>query len=553
MALRRMLREAQVRAKRLDLVPGEAAEALAGADLVIFESAQLLLKRIFRLHPEAQDGEQLLALSSESEPDLLLRVLAAANYRRRRLSRVRAREVAGLRAVRLAEAEAAREAKRQRIADMDASLHGLVGYNDYGCRCGKCRSAYTKDSKQREQVRQERAKVTRLARKLAHAERVAAMDPTLHGVTGYNEYGCRCLICREAETIATKERLEEWQRRRLTQRFGGVVEQGGIPEISPLEVLRRSLCERFQGVSLDAHFSGEVVQTSHGACLDIQTQIPGVGYPSLEREVIEAAIMSQLCLLDHIGAATMARLQSMGYQRITDLVDHYIHGVAAAQLIGTWTNGRVSILHETIVRRLGGWAGASLGVHLGCLFPSAKVVILDLETLGLGGAAVFLFGIAEYSPTGLNVHQFLARDGSEEPAALIAALDRLRTADVVLTYNGRSADLPWLRQRALYYRVGEVPDFLHLDLLPVMQYRKRHDLLSGSQLVDCRLPTVAATLLGVVRDSDDIPSWAIPEFYRSYEQEHNIGPLVPIVEHNQADLAAVGHLYNKLLSEVCCD
>lgn len=564
--LRRSLIYAHSRARALDLRPEEANEALAGGDHAVLGAARMLLASLSRSSASLDSASKILRLAIESDDAVLIRLLRAANHRQEQLARARIRSsretlarardrarrvretvIRERQSRRQAAAAAEKVAKQQRIDAMDPSLHGLIGYNEYECRCGKCRYAYTRDYRQKEELRRQRAASARQARKLAKQERLAAMDPALHGITGYEDYGCRCATCREAKTQAD---IEAWRSRaRVRQPWVS----GQVDEDSLLEKLRRSLCDRHRGVPLESYFSGEVIETSQGQCFDIQTEVSGIGFPSLEVDMIEAAILSQLCLLDGVGPATMARLRAEGYLRITDLVGHYAYGAAAAHVAGAWIGGQLATLHQIIVRRLGGGAGSSLGVHLGGMVPPEKMVILDLETLGLYNAPVFLLGIAEYCSSGLQVHQLLARSGAEEPPALLAALARLATADVVLTYNGRAADIPWLRQRANYYHLGPVPEPLHFDLLPVMRYRNRHDLLSGAHLLDCRLPTVAETFLGVARDLGDVPSWAIPEWYKSYEKERNIGPLIPIVEHNRADLVAVGHLYAKLLSEVCPD
>lgn len=536
--LRRSLAHAQGRASGLKLLPEEAKDALAGDDPAVMCAARMVLARLLRSHRDISSGSALLGVAIKASDRTLLSLLGVTNRRQEQLERARNRR-------RLADRAAEREAKRARLAAIDPALHGLIGYNEYECRCGKCRYAYTKDRKQRALIRKQRARETRQAKRLAQAERLAAMDAALHGVVGYTEYGCRCVTCREGKT---KAGIEAWRSRPMAPQdwTWGKDDPGTL-----LEDLRRSLCARYKGVTLEDFFSGEVIETPQGPCLDIQTEVLGVGYPALPSELIEAAVLSDLRLLDRVGPATMAKLQARGYLRITDLVDDYIYGPSATLLASAWTDRRLEALHQRLLDRLGGQAGASLGVNMGCLVPREKVAVVDLETLGLYDAPVFLFGIAEYSETGLNIHQFLARSGAEEPAALLAALGRLSRVNLILTYNGRAADLPWLRQRAAYYRLGPIPEPLHLDLLPVVRHRKRRKLFPGAPLIDCRLPTVTEVLLGVARDPDDVPSGAIPGFYKWYEKEHNIGPLVPIVQHNRADLVAVGHLFSKLLSEVC--
>jgi hypothetical protein len=71
--------------------------------------------------------------------------------------------------------------------------HGASGYNNYGCRCYRCRAGHAAD------VRQQQA--TRRAR--------LAADPTLvpHGrESTYGNWGCRCRPCTSAYSSACYER-----------------------------------------------------------------------------------------------------------------------------------------------------------------------------------------------------------------------------------------------------------------------------------------------------------------------------------------------------------
>jgi hypothetical protein len=44
----------------------------------------------------------------------------------------------------------------------------------------------------------------------------------------------------------------------------------------------------------------------------------------------------------------------------------------------------------------------------------------------------------------------------------------------------------------------------------------------------------------------DLPSSLVPDFYNTYLETGNIGPLIPIIEHNKHDLIALGVLLVEL-------
>ena len=67
------------------------------------------------------------------------------------------------------------------------------------------------------------------------------------------------------------------------------------------------------------------------------------------------------------------------------------------------------------------------------------------------------------------------------------------------------------------------------------------------KLPDCRLDTVEK-YIGIKRDIN-IPGALVPHFYDTYLRTKNVGPLVPIVEHNRQDLLTLGSLFSKLYEE----
>ena len=74
---------------------------------------------------------------------------------------------------------------------------------------------------------------------------------------------------------------------------------------------------------------------------------------------------------------------------------------------------------------------------------------------------------------------------------------------VLVSFNGKSFDLPYVSQRAAYYGTVIRNDPLHLDLLG---YSRR--LFSG-KTTDCRLSTLAREILGMARDLD-VPGSLVP-------------------------------------------
>ena len=150
------------------------------------------------------------------------------------------------------------------------------------------------------------------------------------------------------------------------------------------------------------------------------------------------------------------------------------------------------------------------------LHDEAEHVYLDLETLGLFSRPVILFGIARLRGGRVEVEQHLVRDPAHERGALAAALAALGDAGLLVSFNGRSFDVPYLAERAAYYGLDHAVPAHHLDLLPVARRLWR------DRLPDCRLSTIEAGVLGHGR-TDDLPSAMVPEFYTAYHRSGQPG------------------------------
>lgn len=174
-----------------------------------------------------------------------------------------------------------------------------------------------------------------------------------------------------------------------------------------------------------------------------------------------------------------------------------------------------------------------------CLF-------LDLETTGLAGAGSvpFLVGVAYTDPNANYVllRQYFLRDLGEE-AAVLHDLGRLMAERPhLITFNGRTFDLPLLQNRYRHHRHLALPHQQpHLDLLTVARklWRSSHASLALSHLEKERL--------GITRTQEDVAGYLIPQLYYTYLRTREIDPLRRIFYHNQTDLLSMV----ALLQESC--
>src|SRR5881296_662619 len=75
---------------------------------------------------------------------------------------------------------------------------------------------------------------------------------------------------------------------------------------------------------------------------------------------------------------------------------------------------------------------------------------LDTETTGLAGGAgtyAFLIGVGSIDEEGFRVRQFFMRDFGDEGSLLAALTEHLSRFEVLITYNGKTYDVPLLETR----------------------------------------------------------------------------------------------------------
>jgi len=188
--------------------------------------------------------------------------------------------------------------------------------------------------------------------------------------------------------------------------------------------------------------------------------------------------------------------------------------------------------------------GSGLWAQAGQMLRPAEVnvedlIFLDLETTGLGSSPLFLVGTMAWDAGGLVVRQYFARDYSEERAAVYCFLRLCEGRKLLISFNGKSFDLPFVRMRAAANGLICRFDPPHLDLLHVARRVWR------DRVPDCKLQTLERVLCGRPR-TDDIPGHLIPDAYHEYVRTRNAVRMVNVLEHNFLDLVTLADLIVRL-------
>ncbi|MCB8944504.1 MAG: ribonuclease H-like domain-containing protein [Ardenticatenaceae bacterium] len=174
-----------------------------------------------------------------------------------------------------------------------------------------------------------------------------------------------------------------------------------------------------------------------------------------------------------------------------------------------------------------------------CLF-------LDTETTGLAGAGTvaFMVGAAFVEGDAVVVRQYFLRDHGDEPAMLLLLDELLADKKALVTFNGRSFDLPLLDRRFLMNRLpADLLDRPHIDLL--LPARR----LWRSRLQSVSLKNLETNLLGVRRTHEDVPGFAIPGLYHDYIRTGDARQMARVFYHNEIDMLSMVTLLPRVIRQ----
>ncbi len=229
----------------------------------------------------------------------------------------------------------------------------------------------------------------------------------------------------------------------------------------------------------------------------------------------------------------------------------------------------------------GGWSRLHVLAGAPC---GTRLLFVDLETTGLAGGAgtqAFLVGCAWFDGGTFRVRQFLLTSPRGERAMLDAVARLAGESDTVVTYNGKSFDLPLIETRYLFQRMSTpFAGKPHVDMLHTARRLWRSDARGderggahserGSAPHDgrgdgwgrraptafeqgvgvsgrsssCRLSELERTLCGHERDGD-VPGFEIPARYFRYIRTGDPSSLVDVLEHNRLDLVSLALLTSR--------
>lgn len=170
-----------------------------------------------------------------------------------------------------------------------------------------------------------------------------------------------------------------------------------------------------------------------------------------------------------------------------------------------------------------------------------KAMFLDLETTGFSNTPLFLVGLIYFDGASFVIDQLFARDYSEEANLLHYFSEFALEFDILVTFNGKTFDAPFVRDRMIYHRKRFRWTQTHVDILHHSRRRWKNEL------PDCKLQTLEREICGR-RRFGDVPGELVPDVYREFVRSGDIRLLADVFHHNALDLITLAELTVMLLS-----
>jgi uncharacterized protein len=258
----------------------------------------------------------------------------------------------------------------------------------------------------------------------------------------------------------------------------------------------------------------------------------------------------------------MDRLQSLGVSVGTENLPAQSEPPKRVQNLAAYLGGEeVETIYGPVIRIVKDYPLGFLHGNLQCDIPETTPIFqswaslrevpnrnsflfLDTETSGLSsgtGTFAFQVGIGIFTESSLRVIQYFLESPANEPAMLAQLIKDIDGTSVFVTYNGKSFDIPLLRNRFILNRI-ECPfePYDHADLLHIT--RKLYKFF----LPERNLGVVEKEILDLQRDELEVPGWMVPEIYTEFLRDHNPEPIKRVLYHNEIDIVSLAALYQHI-------
>ncbi len=305
--------------------------------------------------------------------------------------------------------------------------------------------------------------------------------------------------------------------------------------------LKEKLMIEYENKSLKDVMDCKIASSSFGDVVKI-TKREKVDF-NIENNNFKEQMNANLKLLPKIGLKTEENLKNKGYDTIESLKSHDKYGDLAEKFLKNLDEMTFCEIIDLLDSNRYSKKCRQNVLKSISLTDKENFKFMDIETKGLSNVPIILIGVAEIKGNVIEASQYFLRDYTEEANIIDAYLSHLDEDSVHVTFNGKTFDVPYIKNRCIYNRIDADLDLAHLDL---MYFAKN---LWGEKLPNCQLQTIERELFDIER-IDDVPGQFIPGYYDTYLENNNIGPVVPIIEHNAQDIISLASFLDKMYRDV---
>jgi uncharacterized protein YprB with RNaseH-like and TPR domain len=264
---------------------------------------------------------------------------------------------------------------------------------------------------------------------------------------------------------------------------------------------------------------------------------------------IKKKLLNNLKIINYIGDYSEDRLKKRGIKSLKDLRFNLYFSNSANEILKLINNKDYKALKSK--KRVN-------DLDVSFCFEKEDFLFLDIETLGIIDSPIIIVGIGFFYNEKFKIQIFFARELEEE----IAICEHLKNNVLpryrcLITYNGKTFDIPYLANRFLYY-FDENP-MISINDVP---YEKCNTILHHIDLYHhCRrlykglyenytLSNMEEKLLKWKRDNL-MPSNLIGICYKKYKENPDkyIGLMKEVIEHNYYDIYSMPLIFEKLVKD----
>lgn len=302
-------------------------------------------------------------------------------------------------------------------------------------------------------------------------------------------------------------------------------------DIYDSERLKWKLISDHKEKELEEILDGEEINNEYGSLYKLTTDYQlNVSIP--DKKEAEKLILKDFQLIEGVGVKTERKLKESGDKDLFDLSRSGRYEEKVEEIIEDLEKKRLDRLQERYER----WHNMSDPncFKLMGFFDKEQFTFFDIETMGLRYRPAFLIGVGNFTENGFRIEQYLARDLKEEKSVVWEFLSELDEEAALVSFNGRSFDSRFIKERMDVLDIDGDIERPHFDLLHICK-----GFIDDAP--DFKLKSLEEHIFDKKR-KDDVSSAMVPNFYQIYLKKDNPGPLIPIIKHNKEDIKTLALL-----------